>query len=277
MHTSSYVSLITPFDQNKNIDLIALEKCACEHFDANVAGFFLCSEVGEGEFLNQEEKLLILERICQLINSAASVFLEVSHDQLSFSFLSKLNAKGCSGVVISLDQFKGISDNDLFNLFVELSHLRIEIILKSVHLKQRSFIQELLALPYISSIYKKNSEDQHVLLENIKQFIEYDRGVLAFSAFPKAAFVSSLSNIIPHFFHGLINTASDLSLDFDIKSLNKLVLMHREIVQGDATSTIKAVLSKQGMCQPFTRKKGQRPCKKKIDWIEKKLEEIKNG
>jgi dihydrodipicolinate synthase/N-acetylneuraminate lyase len=277
MQPSSYVSLITPFDQNKNIDLASFEKCACAHFDANVGGFFLGSEIGEGEFLNQDEKLLILERMRQIIHSAIPVFLEISFDQLSFQFLSKLHSKECTGVVISLDQVKDMSDKDLFNLFVGLSHLRLEVILKDVHCRPKSLIEELLALPYISSIYQKSSDVQRVLIENIKQFIEYDRGAPPFAVFPKAAFLSSVANINPKFFHELINTASDLSLDFPIKSLNKLSVLQREIAQGDAIANIKEVLSRQGMCQPFTRKKVENPCKKRIEWIEKKLEEIKKA
>lgn len=277
MHPSSYVSLITPFDHNKNIDLIALEKCTRAHLDANVGGFFLGSEIGEGEFLNQNEKLLILERMRQIIHSAIPVFLEASLDRLSFQFLSKLHSSGCTGCVVSLDQFKNMCDKNLFHLFVEVSHLRLEVILKDVHCRPKNLIEELLALPYISSIYQKSSDVQPVLIENIKQFIEYDRGAPPFAVFPKTAFISSISNIYPHFFHGIINAASEFSFDFHIKSLNKLAIMQREVAQGDAIAIIKEVLSRQGMCQPFTRKKVENPCKKRIEWIEKKLEELKNA
>lgn len=279
MIQSSYVSLITPFNSTGNIDLLSFENLVLEQLQANVSGFFLASEIGEGDFLNLDEKVLLAEHLSKILDPETIFYIHVGEAEIENKneFFSRIYKTACHGVVVSLEQLKFKEEQELFELFVTLSNFKKQIILKDSNNLPNTLLEELLALPFVSAAYQKNSDLKSYIPQSARKFIEYDRGVLPLSLTHEESLVSYFTNIQPAFFHKLITASNFLACNAQMKKLSKLAFLQKQLSKEDPVLNIKAILSKQGKCPIFTRKNQGAVCENRLAAIEKSLEELKNA
>jgi dihydrodipicolinate synthase/N-acetylneuraminate lyase len=278
MNRHSFVSLITPFDASKSIDWNSFEILVKDQLKTCVSGFFLASTIGEGAFLTSEEKILMAQKISKITNNDRSFYMELSSSELRNPwFLEKMYETSCLGVVVCLATLKISSPQELVELFVNLSNFKKYVILKNTGKLSKNLLDELLALPFVSALYQKNSDIQPFSFKHTKQFIEYDRGAIPSYKFTQGGIVSYLANIEPELFHRLIAESERFICERDLIRINKLSFLQKQLSHQEPIVNIKAILEKKGKCKIFSRIDPQEVCLVRLKSIEKSCEEIKNA
>ena len=278
MNRYSFVSLITPFDASKSIDWNSFEILVKDQIKTCASGFFLASTIGEGTFLTSEEKIFMAQMISKITNNDRSFYIELSSSEIrNPCFLEKMYKTNCLGVVVCLETLKILSQQELVELFVNLSNFKKYVILKNTGKLSKNLLDELLALPFVSALYHKNSDIQPLSFDHTKQFIEYDRGAIPSYKFTQGGIVSYLANIEPELFHRLIAKSEHFVCERDLIRMNKLSFLQKQLSHQDPIANIKAILEKKGKCQIFSRIDQQEACLLRLKSIEKSCEEIKNS
>lgn len=274
MFRDSYVSLITPFNQDQTIDWACFERIIDDHLDQGSSGFFLATEIGEGLFLTLEEKLKMAEKASSFCSKNALVFLEVFLKEMigRSQFFDSILAAECAGVVINLSDAR--KEDELLDVFVALSNYKTPLILKGVQALSKRSLEQLAALPYVHATHQSLVDVYPKPLPNLKQYVEYDRGLLRLSSDQIDPVVSFAAHLFPKG-HALIAQAGESSFKH-LMGLKKLAELMQLFVDEDKTSLIKAFLADQNARSPYLRKKRSEVNKDALAKIKNKVQELKN-
>lgn len=104
MNKGIYTALVTPFDDNNEIDFISLAKILDKQISANVAGIVVCGTTAESPTLTAQEK----EKLIDFCIAYAKPELEIwvgcgtNNTKTTIEELEVLNKKGIDGVLLSL-------------------------------------------------------------------------------------------------------------------------------------------------------------------------------
>ena len=277
MPFNSYISLITPFDVNNKIDARALKRLAQELTKSDVAGFFLASEIGEGDLLSFEEKFELAYILSETVPSNIPLYLHLKRkDVFNAEFSGSLSLLNNLGIVISLQEYQGLAEEVVLDQLIELSNYKKPLILDHVSAASKELLNQILALPYIFAVYQKNLDIQLRVPQGIKKFTQLEKKTTFQSLETYQDIVSYYSHIDPSWM-GEFKTNHDLELSKQSlkKQKNLLFLLH-ELSTQDATALIKAFLAKEGKCLDKTRKKLEDEAKTQQAELLKKLDLIKN-
>ncbi len=70
-------ALVTPYDEDGEVNVKAIEQLVNFQLDAGINGFFLCGSTGEGLLLSEGERRLVAETVVDVVKSRAKVIVHV--------------------------------------------------------------------------------------------------------------------------------------------------------------------------------------------------------
>lgn len=149
----SFISLITPFKVNKEIDFESLDHLIISHQKSEKKAILLGSEVGEGDFLSLDEKVSLFKRGKLLLQESPSVYFKESSFDLFFESLLKFKNIGLSSAYVDLSLLCKEEEGEVFDFCFSLSRLRLEIIVEPPKgLFTQKFLYQIEALPHLSTL-----------------------------------------------------------------------------------------------------------------------------
>lgn len=148
----SFISLITPFNKDKQIDFESLDHLMVSHQKTGKKTFLLASEIGEGDFLSSHEKISLFQRGRLLLKEPPSIYFKESSLSLLFHTLLEFKKLGLLSGYVDLTLLRNLEADEIFDFCFSLSRAQIELIIEPPkHLFRKSFLDQIEALPYLSA------------------------------------------------------------------------------------------------------------------------------
>ena len=97
-----YPAVLTPFDEQFNIDFAMLAKNTEAQIEAGVHGIILAGSLGEASALSQEEKFLLLEKTLEIVNGRIPVILNLTENTTkdAVEFAQRAEKLGADGLMV---------------------------------------------------------------------------------------------------------------------------------------------------------------------------------
>jgi 1-pyrroline-4-hydroxy-2-carboxylate deaminase len=97
-----YPAVLTPFDEQFNIDFTMLAKNTEAQIEAGVHGIILAGSLGEASALSQEEKFLLLEKTLEIVNGRVPVILNLTENTTkdAVEFAQRAEKLGADGLMV---------------------------------------------------------------------------------------------------------------------------------------------------------------------------------
>ena len=256
MFIGSIVSLITPFNDNNDIDEKALREMVEWHISEGTDGIVCLPTYGELSFLSNHEKLRVLRIVKSATNNKIPVIANISNQstQLTLEMTKKVMEVGIDGGLVVFPYYDEPNPPEIIRHFIEISSVGLPIIIH--HLPEMSdvniFSEDYKSLTSLNNIVAikhsymnlnrtiKNSicpvlcgEDSHV----IKVMQKGGKGS-----------ISIIANIIPSTWQTIIK----LCLKEEFEKANSLYLQWRKLLDifehNEKYPIIKYALSLLGKC-----------------------------
>jgi|GEM_PF-2222231 len=165
MALQSFISLITPFNKDNEIDFESLDHLIVSHQKTGKKTFLLASEIGEGDFLSSDEKISLFKRVRLLLKESPSIYFKEDSLDLLFQTLLEFKKLGLLSGYIDLTLFRSLEEEEIFNFCFSLSRAHLELIIEPPkQLLTKSFLDQIQALPYLSAPrFTEESKDKQDL------------------------------------------------------------------------------------------------------------------
>lgn len=72
-----YTALLTPFDENENVNFSALEKLVEFNIASGVTGLYVCGSTGEGMLMNEQERIEVLRSVKKCVGDRCILIAHV--------------------------------------------------------------------------------------------------------------------------------------------------------------------------------------------------------
>jgi len=97
-----YPAVLTPFDEQYNIDFAMFAKNTEAQIQAGVHGIILAGSLGEASALSQDEKFLLLEKALEIVNGRVPVILNLTENTTkdAVEFAQKAEKLGADGLMV---------------------------------------------------------------------------------------------------------------------------------------------------------------------------------
>lgn len=97
-----FPAVLTPFDEQDNIDFAMFAKNTEAQIDAGVHGIILAGSLGEASALSQDEKFILLEKAIELVAGRVPVILNLTENTTkdAVEFAKKAEQYGADGLMV---------------------------------------------------------------------------------------------------------------------------------------------------------------------------------
>jgi dihydrodipicolinate synthase/N-acetylneuraminate lyase len=182
-------TVLTPYDENEDIDTEALEAEVKYLLEAGVHGLVLLGSFGESPYLNDAEREIVIRTAVELADGAVPVVVGITSPSTHQAAGQLRQAKrlGASAVMVCLPQYYKLEFADVKLHYARLGELGLPIFyyhypaVSGLDLRPAQ-IAELLALENVVGI-KESTLDLHAIRRHIALTRELDRIYLAGSEF----------------------------------------------------------------------------------------------
>ena len=97
-----FPAVLTPFDEDDNIDFAMFAKNTEAQISAGVHGIIIAGSLGEASALSREEKFLLLEKTLEIVNGRVPVLLNLTENTTkdAVAFAQKAEQLGADGLMV---------------------------------------------------------------------------------------------------------------------------------------------------------------------------------
>ncbi|WP_110954675.1 4-hydroxy-tetrahydrodipicolinate synthase [Anaerosinus massiliensis] len=255
-------AMVTPFDQNQNLNLTATKQLVNTLIDKGINGLFILGSNGEFHVLNEEEKLKFAETVIKTANKRVPVFVGTGGNSTSqvITLSKKMETLGADALSVITPYFIVPSQAELLRHYQAIADaVSIPIVMYNIPKNtginlEPETVTELARVKNIIAI-----KDSSGKLENMKKYIELTKNQ-AFSVI-----TGSDSLILPAFKLGAtaaIAATSNLITELDIsiyknfkagnieaaeKSQQSIEKLRHVLHMGTVPSVIKKAISLTGI------------------------------
>lgn len=122
MSAKLMVALITPYKEDSSVDYEALKKIVEHCRSQNVEGFVVCGTTGESCFLNEEEKLRILQTVLSCVQEE-EVWMGIGTNctETTLKFLSRVEPYPIKGIMAVVPYYVRPSQEGIYNHFSKIA------------------------------------------------------------------------------------------------------------------------------------------------------------
>ncbi|MCF0261299.1 MAG: dihydrodipicolinate synthase family protein [Sphaerochaetaceae bacterium] len=118
------VPIVTPFDQNDNVDLEATAKLVDYLIGKGVHGLYPCGTTGEVLKMTIEERMLFVEKVVQSASGRCPVFVQVGAPTTKDAIKLAQHAYkiGAAGIGAVTPQYNGVNDREMEEYYAAIAN-----------------------------------------------------------------------------------------------------------------------------------------------------------
>ena len=239
LFTGSGVALITPFDENGEVNYSRLREILEFHVINHTDAIIVTGTTGEGSTLNDEEKISVIEFTVNIINNRIPVIAGTGSNDTRHAaeFSKRVERLGVDGLLVVTPYYNKGNENGIYEHYKTLAEgVKIPVILYNVPSRTgvNLSIQLLKRLAQIENItaLKEASGDISYVAEVAREVPELDiysgndDMVVPVLSLGGKGVISVSANIIPDISH-------DMTVSFlkgDVKKARELQLKYNDLV-----------------------------------------------
>lgn len=239
LFTGSGVALVTPFDENDEVNYSRLREILEFHVINHTDAIIVTGTTGEGSTLNDEEKISVIEFTVNIINNRIPVIAGTGSNDTrhAVEFSKRVEKLGVDGLLVVTPYYNKGNENGIYEHYKAIAEgVKIPIILYNVPSRTgvNLSIQLLKRLAQIENItaLKEASGNISYVAEVAREVPELDiysgndDMVVPVLSLGGKGVISVLANIIPDISH-------DMTVSFlkgDVKKARELQLKYNDLV-----------------------------------------------
>lgn len=233
----SGVAIVTPFNENGDINLDKLEELLNWHVKNNTDAIIICGTTGEGSTLTDNEKKRLIQTTVEIINKKIPVIAGVGTNNTQKTLeLSKFSKEvGTDGLLVITPYYNKTSKKGLIEHFKTINdHINLPIMAYNVPSRtgmniSPEILLELSKLKNVTSIKEASGNISQAILyrklcPQIDLYSGNDDQIVPFMSIGGKGTVTVLGNILPKIVHDItheyINGNIKKSLELQLKYLN---------------------------------------------------------
>ncbi len=264
MYQGSFVSLITPFNDQLEIDSKKLQELVLWHLDEKSDGLVIGCTTGEGSSLNIEEKRYLLKIVLDVAKKKIPVILAVNSlvDRDSIFLTKQAKELGVDGCLVAVPCYSKSEESKYFEYFYEVSKVGVPLIIchdpqiQGIKLSAR-ILSELSTLPHVMGIQEGSGESciTEDILSSCCTTIFSGRDAATYNLMQKGAqgSISNIANIIPSVWARLISLYFNKEYDKALFLQKKHEQLSNALILENSSLAIKYALSLTQRCLPYIR------------------------
>ena len=239
LFTGSGVALITPFDENGDVNYSRLREILEFHVINNTDAIIVTGTTGEGSTLSDEEKISVIEFTVDIINSRIPVIAGTGSNDTrhAVEFSKRVEKLGVDGLLVVTPYYNKGNENGIYEHYKAIAEgVKIPVILYNVPsrtgvnlsiplLKRLAQIENITALKEASGNISYVAEVAREVPE-LDIYSGNDDMVVPVLSLGGKGVISVSANIIPDISHDM--TASFLK--GDVKKARELQLKYNDLV-----------------------------------------------
>ena len=239
LFTGSGVALVTPFDENGDVNYSRLREILEFHVINHTDAIIVTGTTGEGSTLSDEEKISVIEFTVDIINNRIPVIAGTGSNDTrhAVEFSKKVEKLGVDGLLVVTPYYNKGNENGIYEHYKAIAEgVKIPVILYNVPsrtgvnlsiplLKRLAQIENITALKEASGNISYVAEVAREVPE-LDIYSGNDDMVVPVLSLGGKGVISVSANIIPDISHDM--TASFLK--GDVKKARELQLKHNDLV-----------------------------------------------
>lgn len=273
MFKGSIVAIVTPFDQDQNIDFKKLGELIEWHIESKTDGIVILGTTGEAATLSKEEKLEVFKYTVQKVNKRIPVIAGTGSNNTlqTISFSREVEKLGVDGLLIVTPYYNKANKEGFIKHYEMIANsVNTPIMMYNVPSRtgcslpvdvvvELSKHQNIVALKEASGDISYFAQVASLVSDDFLLFSGNDDMVLPLMSLGASGVVSVAANVIPFEFHLMV----ERYLQCDIKEAKRIQLEYLELINTLFIETnpipVKAVLKLMGkidgnyrlpLCQP---------------------------
>ncbi len=261
------VAMVTPFDKEKNVDLVALDKLTHYLIDNGVDYLVVQGTTGESVTLSNREKLEVLNRILKVNNGRLPVVLGMggNNTMALIETIKSTDFTGIDAILSVAPYYNKPTQEGMFQHFTAIADASpVPVILYNVPGRTSSNIlpPTVLRLAKHSNIVAikeaSGSFDQfmEIIMKKPKGFlaISGDDGITQpFIAMGGDGVISVVGNAYPRIFSDMVHAALKDEMERSRKLHYKILPIIPLLFKEGNPAGVKEVLKKMGICDHYVR------------------------
>jgi 4-hydroxy-tetrahydrodipicolinate synthase len=213
MLSNTITALITPFKQNKEIDLVCFSSLVERQVTSGIDALVLFGTTGESPTLSEEEKFLLLETALEVSKGRSQIIVGTGDPCTSkaFALTKKCKEIGANGALIISPYYNRPTENGIILHMKEIAKAGLPMIfyyhpgrcgqkLSPLCIKEVMEIDEVVAL--------KDCSGEKAILDRVRKLIYCgnDRQILQMAEMGVEGSISVISNIFPATWKKIVST-----------------------------------------------------------------------
>ena len=238
----SGVALITPFDENNNINYDKLDELIEYQIENKTDAIIVCGTTGESATLTDEEQSEVIKKTLEKVNKRIPVIAGTGTNDTEHTIKLSKNAEalGVDGLLIVTPYYNKTSQKGLIEHYTKIADsVNIPIILYDVPSRTGMTISpetskilsnhpNIVALKDATGDFSKLSEIMSLCKDNLQIYSGNDDVITPTISLGGIGVISVLSNINPKLTHNIVHSAlnNDFKLSKELQ-LNNLKLINK--------------------------------------------------
>lgn len=273
------VALVTPFDQDENVDLKRTENLVEFMISKKADALYVAGSTGEGFLMDIQERKVFLEKVIQVAKGRIPVIAHIGAISTKLSIDLALHAKSVGVDAISSVPpfYYRFNNEDIYNYYKDISDAcNLPMVVYNIGLANLMSTELIYKLAEIKNVkgLKFTSKD-HDHMANIKKHLGKD--FMVYSGCDEMAtsgFLANADGIIGSTYNILLDTfleikdltaKNDYKKAFEIQSIATEFILY--MVQWDFFAIMKQILSDFYIDAGFSRKPFKNPDKERMQDI----------